>query len=194
MDPQVPRAGLSSAVVTSAAVELVDEYGPAALTLTAVADRYGVSAPSLYKHVRNLAELRDRVAVYVLDELTGRLTRAIMGRSGQEALRAIMKAYRQYVLDHPHRYAMIPQEPAPNPELDTAGTRLLEVVMAVLRGYGLTGAEAIHAARCLRATAHGFASLEAAGSFGLPTDLNVSYDKLVDILSNGFLATTDAKS
>ncbi|HKT00864.1 MAG TPA: TetR-like C-terminal domain-containing protein, partial [Rugosimonospora sp.] len=75
-----------------------------------------------------------------------------------------------------------PQAPTADPALARAADDLLEVVLAVLRGYGLHGAAAVHAARCIRATAHGFASLQAAGAFGLPEDLDESYGHLVDAL------------
>jgi AcrR family transcriptional regulator len=97
--------------VTEAALELIDEHGSDQLTLAKVAEHTGVAAPSLYKHVRNLAELRDRVAIRVVGELTERLTAAVMGRGGDEALRAAMWAYRQYVIEHPNRYAAFPQAP-----------------------------------------------------------------------------------
>ncbi len=42
-------------------------------------------------------------------------------------------------------------------------------------GYGLTGDDAIHAIRGLRALMHGFVSLEAAGGFAMPQDLDESY-------------------
>jgi AcrR family transcriptional regulator len=181
----VPRAGLSAAAVTSAAIDLVDEHGPSALTLAAVADRSGVSAPSLYKHVSGLAELRDRVAGQVMADLTERLTTAILGLAGPDALRALLFEYRRYVLEHPHRYAMLPQAPSDDPVLGPAGDRLVQLALAVLRGYDLTGADAVHAARAVRAVAHGFASLESAGAFGLPEESDVSYARLVDLLSDG---------
>jgi AcrR family transcriptional regulator len=143
--------------VTGVAVGLIDEHGADALTLAAVANRTGVATPSLYKHVHNLAELRDRIAVRVFDELAQRVAAAVLGRSGEDALRAAMWAYRSYVVDHPKRYAAMPQQPPDNPQVAAAANRLLEVTIAVLRGYGLEGSAAIHAARCLRATAHGFA-------------------------------------
>jgi AcrR family transcriptional regulator len=182
----VPRAGLSAAAVTAAAIDLIDEHGPSALTLAAVADRSGVSAPSLYKHVSGLAELRDRVAGHVMAELTERLTRAVLGLAGPDALRALLFEYRRYVLEHPHRYAMLPQAPSDDPVLGPAGRRLVELAFAVLRGYGLTGADAVHAARGIRAVAHGFAALESAGAFEMAEDLDVSYERLVDALSAGF--------
>jgi AcrR family transcriptional regulator len=171
--------------VTQAALELIDQHGTDALTLARVAEHTGVAAPSLYKHVRSLAELRDRVAIRVVGELSERLTEAVVGRGGDQALRAAMWAYRHYVIEHPNRYAAFPQVPPSDPELAAALGRLLDVVLAVLRGYGLDGPAAIHAARCFRATAHGFASLQAAGAFRLPEDLDTTYDHLIGMLTTG---------
>ncbi len=171
--------------MTQAALELLDEHDPHELTLAKVAEYTGVAAPSLYKHVRSLADLRDQVAIRVVGELTERLTAAVMGRGGDQALRAAMWTYRQYVLEHPNRYAAFPQTLPSDPELAAATRRLLDVVLAVLRGYGLEGSAAIHAARCFRATAHGFASLQAAGAFLLPEDLDTTYDHLIGMLTTG---------
>jgi hypothetical protein len=48
-----------------------------------------------------------------------------------------------------------------------------------LRGYDLDGSAAVHATRCARAIAHGFASIEASGGFGLPEDLDETYERLI---------------
>src|SRR5258708_40077532 len=97
----MPRAGLNRAAVADAALEIVDADGPAALTLAAVAARTGVATPSLYKHVGSLAELRSLVAVRILDELTAQATAAVLGRSGDEAREALMRAYHGYAARHP---------------------------------------------------------------------------------------------
>lgn len=178
----MPRAGLSTTAVVDAALAVVDEQGEAALTLAAVAQRTGVATPSLYKHVANLAELRTLVGVRVLEEMTAQFTQAVLGRSGDEALVALMTAYRTYVNTHPSRYAAVPLDPLHDPALAAVGGKQLEVVLATLRAYGLTGSAAIHATRCLRVIAHGFASLESSGGFGLPEDLDETYDQLIKAL------------
>ena len=61
----MPRAGLSTDGVVDVALAIVDEQGPEALSLSVVAARAGVAAPSLYKHVASVAELRSRVAAAV---------------------------------------------------------------------------------------------------------------------------------
>jgi AcrR family transcriptional regulator len=173
------RAGLSTAAVVDAALAVVDEQGPAALTLAAVAVRTGVAAPSLYKHVASLGELRALIAVRVLEELTARFSAATVGRSRDDAVLALAAEYRAFALAHPGRYAAMSPAPLGDPVQDAAGAALLEVFLGTLRGYDLEGSAAIHAIRCLRAMVHGFVSIELAGGFGLPEDLDATFDQLV---------------
>ena len=49
-----------------------------------------------------------------------------------------------------------------------------------MRGYALEGEPAIHAVRAIRSALHGFVSLEREGGFGLPIDIDDSYDNLID--------------
>jgi AcrR family transcriptional regulator len=176
----VPRAGLSTAAVVSEAADVADERGLDRLTLAAVADRLGVRLPSLYKHVAGLDALRREIAIRSLGELGAELRTAAVGRSGSVALLATCAAYRDYARAHPGRYASTLRAPsADDPELVAAAERVLATVLAVLAGYGLHGADAIDAARGLRAVLHGFATLETAGGFGLPQDVDRSFDRLV---------------
>jgi AcrR family transcriptional regulator len=169
--------------VVDIALRLVDEEGPAALTLAAVAARAGVATPSLYKHVRNLAELRALMSVRILDELAEQCGEAVLGRSADEAIRALMTAWRDYVRGHPRRYSALNQ--APEPMVAEAGERLVGIMLAALRAYGLADSEAIHAARCLRAAVHGFAVLEAENGFQRPEKLDESYDLLIHMVVTG---------
>jgi AcrR family transcriptional regulator len=169
--------------VVDVALRLVDEEGPAALTLAAVASRAGVATPSLYKHVRNLAELRALLSARIMDEMNARLSGAVLGRSADEAVRALMLAWRDFVREHPHRYAALDQ--APDPLMAQAGERLVDIMLAALRAYGLEDSDAIHSARCLRAAVHGFAVLEVENGFQLPEKLDESYDLLVHMVIAG---------
>ncbi|MBT2447921.1 WHG domain-containing protein [Streptomyces sp. ISL-43] len=179
----MPRASLSADAVVDVALRIVDEEGPAALTLSAVAGRAGVATPSLYKHVRNLAELRDLLSARIMNEMTDELGEAVLGRSADDAIRAFMTAWRTYALRHPHRYAAMLQ--SPEPRTAEAGRRLIAILLAALRAYGMEDSAAIHAARCVRATAHGFVSLETGGGFALPEALDESYALLIHMVLTG---------
>ena len=179
----MPRARLSTAAVVSVAVELVDEHGPRGLTLAAVARRTGVATPSLYKHVRSVESLRQKVSARVTAELANALSTAVAGRSGQDAVRSLAHAYRDYALSHPGRYPLTQRVPdAQDPEHLAAAELAVQTVVAALRGYGMGGDEAIDATRVARSALHGFVSLEIDGGFGLPQDVGRSFERLVSAL------------
>jgi len=67
-----------------------------------------VATPSLYKHVGGLADLRDRVSVRVMGELAEKVRRSVVGVSGDAAIVALLRAYRDYLVEYPHRAAVSP--------------------------------------------------------------------------------------
>lgn len=178
----MPRVGLTTDAVVDVALALIDEKGLAALSLAAVADRAGVAAPSLYKHVGSLAALRDLMAVRIVRQMTAVFAESIMGRSRDDAVAALMRAYRAYARANPGRYALLPLDPLHNPAVADAAQGMLAVFVAVMRGYGLADEAATHALRRLRATAHGFVDLETGGGFGLPEDIETTYDEVITMV------------
>jgi AcrR family transcriptional regulator len=183
------RAGLDADAVVSAAAGLADAEGLAAVTLARLATDLGVRPPSLYAHVGGLPDLRRRLAARGAIDLAAELQTAAAGRAGEDALRAVASAYRDYARAHPGTYAALQRAPAgDDAEASAAAAKVVDVVLAVLRGYGLEGDDAIHAARGLRAALHGFVSLETEGGFGLPLPLDESFSRLVATLHRGLLS------
>ncbi|WP_410616218.1 TetR/AcrR family transcriptional regulator [Amycolatopsis sp. lyj-109] len=181
-----PRAGLTTDAVVDLAVALVDELGPDQLTLAKIADRAGVAAPSLYKHVKNLADLRRLIDLRVVKEMAETLRTAATGREGGDAVAALADAYRAYLRRHPHRtHALTAAPDRGDVELSTATHAVAEVVFAVLRPFGFDHARSVHATRCIRAAVHGFAGLEASGGFGRPEEVGESFEVLKKMLVQG---------
>ena len=182
----MPRAGLNTAAVVAAAAEIADAEGLDRLTLARVAAAAGVRTPSLYNHVESLDDVRRRVALLALRDLAEALRDAAVGRAGDDALAATADAYRAYARRHPGRYAATQRAPAEgDEEMRAAAKGAVDVVLAILRGYGLEGDDAIHAARGVRSALHGFVALEAGGGFGIPVDLDESYARMVRALARG---------
>jgi AcrR family transcriptional regulator len=177
----VARAGLDHDRVVATAAEIADAEGLDAVTLARVAGELGVRSPSLYNHVAGRDGLVRGVAVAALSELAAQLREAAIGRAGVDALLATAQAYRRYVKDHPGRYAA-----GAISDHEAAAAAVLDVMRGVLRGWSLSEDETIHALRAFRAAVHGFASLEAAGGFGLDVDVDVSFTRLVGALAAGF--------
>ncbi len=179
----MPRAGLTPAVVVAEAARLADEVGLDRLTLAALAYRLGVALPSLYKHVRGLDALHQKLSALAIAELAAELVTAAAGRSRGDALRATAEAWRAYARRHPGRYQAAQRVPDPDdPEHVAAGERAVGTVYAVLRGYGLSGDDLVDATRAARSALHGFVLLEQSNGFGLPVDVDRSYHQLVAAL------------
>ena len=66
------------------------------------------------------------------------------------------------------------------------------VVLDVIAGYGLAGSDAVDAARAIRCALHGFIVLEQDRGFGLPVDIDRSFDRLVDALCRGLATWAEA--
>ncbi len=185
------RAGLDQASVVEAAARLVDEEGIEQLSLGRLAERLGVRVPSLYNHVAGLPGLKHDLALYCLRELLDRIRRATIGKSRAEAIIALADAYRAYGRETPGRYALTLQAPPPgDKEVQVVAQQVVEVVLAVLAPYKLGEEEAIHAIRGLRSIVQGFISLEVAGGFGMPVDLDASFHWLINLFITGLSQPT----
>jgi AcrR family transcriptional regulator len=185
----MPRQGLDTARVVDEAARIADAEGLDEVTLARVASALGVRAPSLYNHVDGRAGLLRLIALRSVIELGDALRDAAVGRSGADALRAIAHAYRAYALEHPGRYISTVWAPAPgDEELTVAAARAIDVVVAVIAGWGFEGDDVLHRVRAVRSALHGFVAIEAEGGFGLPLDLDESFELLLATLVAGLEA------
>ncbi|MET0406523.1 MAG: WHG domain-containing protein [Cystobacter sp.] len=173
--------------MVAGAAALADEVGLENVTMGLLAERLGVRAPSLYKHIDGQADLNRRIAALALTGLGDALRDALQGRAGRDALSAAAQTLRAFALEHPGRYSAtlrVDMGGADEP-LAAAGARVLESLAAVLAGYPIAPTDSIHALRMLRSLFHGFAVIEAAGGFQMKTDVDDSFEWLIDFLDRG---------
>jgi AcrR family transcriptional regulator len=167
--------------VVAAAAEIADAEGLEAVTLAAVAARLGIRSPSLYNHVDGLPGLQRMLTLRAVGELGAAIRDAAVGRSGEEAVRAVATAFRDHARAHPGLYAATVRAPAPDgSDAAPLAEAAVQVLVQVVAAWGIEGDEAIHQVRVLRSALHGFVSLEQGGGFGLPLDLDRSFELLVD--------------
>lgn len=187
----MPRAGLDTAVVVQAAADLVNAEDLEALSITRLAAILGVRAPSIYNHVGGLPDLRRELALLGLRKMGECMAEAAIGKAGPAALLAVAQAYRTFIKSNPGVYnaglrASGNMETV-DEEIQQAEERVLRIVMSIIQSFGLEWEESLHAARALRSLVHGFATLEVSGGFGLPLDLDESFQRLLELLIAGML-------
>ncbi|WP_010276093.1 TetR/AcrR family transcriptional regulator [Paenibacillus senegalensis] len=190
-----PRAGLDLDVILQAAARLIDENGYDQISLGVVAKELQVRPPSLYNHLDGLNGLKQKLAIYGVKKLYETMVQAAIGRSGDEAVRALGEAYVQFGKDRPGLYEATFHAPdKKDPELQQAQDAVVQLVAKVFEVYGLKDEIAIHMIRGFRSLLHGFTSIQQMGGFGLPLDLNESLTMLMDTFLQGMHAKAGKSS
>ncbi len=181
------KAGITLDGVAVVATTIADRDGLEAATLTAVASELGIKTPSLYNHVNGLAGLKRLLAMHGAQLLLDEFKAAVGDRGGAEALRAIADADRDFATRHPGLFESF--LPAPrlgeDDELYDAMAQPVYLVAGVLLNMGIPQEEAIHLIRAMWALLHGFLDLEAKGGFGMPVEIDVSFDAAVELMISG---------
>lgn len=180
-------ARLDRSAVLDAACDILDRDGFESLTLVTLASELDRHASSLYNHVEGLEGLRRDVTARSLEDLGARLWRAVLGKGGEEGLRAIADAYRVFALEHPGRFeaATAWQERLPR---DERSLRLVQpaadAIHAVMASFDLDDTAVAHATRVFTSSVVGF--IRAAGrTFDGPPPREETFDALIDLFVLG---------
>ena len=175
--------------ILRAAEELLAETGTEdALTLRAVAERAGVSTPSVYLHFADKDELVAAVCLRVWDEL-GSFFSEVSGGDPFLALGRCGRAYARFALDHPVQYRVLMMRPATGQGLPPAAMacfgHMVDAVAACVETGVLKG-DPETLALGLWSAVHGCVSLLIAQpSFPWPDDREALIDNIVRIAGFG---------
>jgi len=164
------------AEIVAAARTLLEEGGAEALSMRRVAERLGIRAPSLYKHLAGKPELE----AAIISDGFAELAQAFAGAAGEgprERLAAFGRLYRGFATSHPHLYRLMTARPLPRerlaPGVEEAAARPL------VEAAGGDG----DLARAVWAFAHGMAILELDGRFPPGADLDAAWEAGVTALA-----------
>ena len=153
--------------VVAAGRRLLEEEGPEALTMRRLAERVGIRAPSLYKHLPDKAALEAAIIATGFEEAAAAFEAAV--EDAGEALPALAAAYRRFALAHPHLYRLMNNGPLPREQLppgleDRTAAPLLRAAGSQAR------------ARAVWAFAHGMVMLELDHRFPADADLDAAWE------------------
>jgi AcrR family transcriptional regulator len=189
------KKGLDLDAILVVAEEIIDRDGWQALSLASLAAHLDIKSPSLYAHFNGLDGLRDALALRGARAMGDAIRAASKSSNGMVAVRAIAHAYRRFAKQHPGLYAAI-QRGVPleaEGELARAQYAIIEIVIATIAQMGASGSEAIHIVRAMRSSLHGFVMLERDGGFALADDVDVSFERLVDMMIDGISKERSAR-
>jgi AcrR family transcriptional regulator len=154
--------------IVDAALELLEEEGSDGLSMRRLAERLGIRAPSIYKHLPDKQALEAAI-ISAGFELQADAFEAVA--SAEDRLGALARVYRAFAKAHPHLYRLMTEHEL-HRELLTPGVEAragLSVVEAV-------GGDA-DLARAAWAFAHGMTILELDRRFPPDADLDAAWER-----------------
>lgn len=174
------RDRLSAQRIADAALALVDESGVSAATMRAVAERLGVEAMSLYRHVQSRDEMLDAMVNQVVDELGDDPEVQRDPTDGWRPYMAGMaRGVRRYARRHPHAFPLVATRPADAPWINPPlrSVRWVETFLAGLLADGFTDDQALFGYRVFNTFLLGYLLLEtSAMTLNDPKPGDGSYD------------------
>jgi AcrR family transcriptional regulator len=163
MASSAPELTSRAREIVAAARELLEAEGPAGLSMRRVAERVGIRAPSIYKH------LPDKLALEAALISAGFEEWAEVFEAAGSTPEALGRAYREYALAHPHLYRLMTERPLPRDRLAPGvEERAARPIVAAVDGDA-------DAARAVWAFAHGMTILELNGRFPPGADLDAAW-------------------
>lgn len=168
-----------------AAADVADRDGWLHLTMSNVAKAVDRHVTSLYGHVDGIDGLRREVQLLALRELGDRCWEAALGRSGEEALGALLVVYREYVRDHPGRSASLSDADVRDPEVRRLGARVAEPFFVTLRSFGVPDDQVPATQALISLSVRGFGNGEAQGRFGKRAAADAAFAQLRRLFLDG---------
>jgi AcrR family transcriptional regulator len=155
--------------IVQAARELLEEEGPDGLSMRRIAERLGIRAPSIYKHLPDKQALENAIISAGFEEAADLFEAAASG--ARNPLAAIARAYRAFAHAHPHLYRLMTERPL---DQDALAADVEERAARPL--YDAVGRDADRA-RAAWAFAHGMTIMELNGRFPPEADLEVAWKR-----------------
>lgn len=160
--------------IVAAARQLVEEEGVEGLSMRRLAERLGIRAPSIYKHLPDKAALENALISATFEEQAAHFETALVDAA--DPLTALAGAYRKFAHCHPHLYRLMTERALDRDRL-TPGVeeRAAQPIVQALGGDR-------DLARAVWAFAHGMTILELNDRFPPHADLDAAWQRGLDAL------------
>lgn len=156
--------------IVAAALRILDEGGPEALTMRRVAGELGIRAPSLYKHVSDKAVIEGLLQQHAMAEFG-----KAVGAAGPDA-HAIASAYRTWALQNRHLYELATRRPVRRDVVADVETLARAPLLRAVGGHP-------DRAIAFLGLAHGLVDLELNSHFPADVDIDAAWRYAVDALT-----------
>jgi AcrR family transcriptional regulator len=177
----------------ASALEVLEDHGLEGVTMRAVADRAGVTAPALYWHFADKEALVREVGREVSRVFKDQMLEAVAAPTSEARLRRTLEVFRTFAIAHPSYFHMLFVRPPTSRRgeiRDAAASPtifqfLVDRVAECMRDATLAKADPQSVAMTLAALAQGLVVLHRGGRFASDAAFAAFFDLSVDRMIDG---------
>ncbi len=148
---------------------------------------------AFFGKVDTIPQMKQALAIAGYQGLRRQIEKAIEGKTGADAVRAMALAMRSFALGSPGLAVASFRDPeVDNPEYQKAAGELAQTVLRVFSDVGITDESAKHAIRILKSLVRGFVLGEMSAPVARPMEYQKSYVFAVEMFVSGLDALRGA--
>lgn len=177
---------VSKKMIIQTASDIADKNGLNSVSLKTVADKLNIKTPSLYNHIKSLAELLREVAHNGMRVMNERMSKVAIGKTGIEAIQLIFIEYLNYMIEHPGIYETI-QWAGWNGTEETSiiFNDYLSLLTILIQSCNLNEDKTTEILNMLTGIIHGYTTLQLKNAFSDPDKVRYELSETIDTLLVG---------
>ena len=163
-----------------------DRNGLHNVSLKAIAENLGIRTPSLYNHIGSLDELLREIAHSGMRTMNEKMIRAVIGKTGDSALKLVAVEYLNYMIEHPGVYEII-QWASWNGTEETAiiFNDYLSLLKTLICSCGFNPDKTTEILNMVTGMLHGYTTLQLRYAFSNPDKVRKELSEAIDTLLLG---------
>ena len=128
------KNNISYELIIETSAGIANKVGLDNLSLKTIAEELNIKSPSLYNHIRNLEEIKQRLMVYGWKQMEEKMLDSAVGVSGYEALKNMCYAFYDYAINNKGVFiAMLWYNKYESTDKEKATTRLFNMIFKVMK-------------------------------------------------------------
>lgn len=175
---------ISKELIVQIAIELIDISGSDGLSLNEVARRLEIKPPSLYKHIKNIAEIKREIFLFINNQITIEITKKIK-KGDKNPILKYCQIQRSFAKKYPNRYLFISSDIVKDKnEFPDSMILLRDFIAELIEHKNKNSPKEIrYQARAIRSLVHGFIMYELNGGWSQIVEIDKSFNKSIGYLT-----------
>lgn len=185
---------ISDNLIVETSAKLSNEVGIENLTLKIIAKELNIKSPSLYNHISNLDDIKEKIMIYGWKQIENNIIAAAVGVSGYEALRKMCYAFYDFAINNKGIFnAILLYSKSDNLEKNNITKRIFDMLFKVMKPLDISDNNIKNSIKTLISFLEGFSLNVNTNTLEYQISTKESFDNSLEIIIDGIKSLEEMK-